>query len=91
MIQGILPGAHVHGVGIGEEGLAPQFLDDVHQHPGVAGPQMGHVAQLTEVDLDGHELILEVDPVNSGGHNEPGQLLGQSLAVCGAEIRKIYL
>ena len=91
MIQGILPGANIHGIGIGEEGLAPQLLDDIHQHPGVAGPEMGHVAQLTEVNLDGDKLVLEIDLINTGGENQPGQLLGQGFGRAGAEIGKINL
>ena len=91
MVQGVLPGADVHGIAVGEEGLAAQVLDDVHQHPGIAGAQMGHVAQLTEVDLDGYELILEVDLIDAGGENQPGQLLGQRLGRAGAEVGKINL
>ena len=27
MVQGVFPGAHIHGIGIRQEGLAPQILD----------------------------------------------------------------
>ena len=84
MVQGIFPGADVHGVGIGQEGLAAQVLDDVHDDPGIAGTQVSHIAQLAEVDLDGHEFALEIDLVNACGQDQPGQLLGQGFVISGA-------
>ena len=52
---------------------------------------MGHVAQLAEVNLDGDELVLKIDLVDTGGEDQPGQLLGQGLGRAGAEISKINL
>ena len=91
VIQGILPGADIHGVAVRQEGLAAQLLHKIHHHPGIAGAQMGHVAQLTKVNLDGNVLVLEIDLIHSGGHNQPGQLLGQRLGSAGAEIGEINL
>ena len=89
MVQGVFSGADVHGVGVRQEGLAAQVLDQVHDDPGIAGPQMGHIPQLAKVDLDGHKLVLEVDLVHAGGQAQPGQLLGQGLGRAGAEIGEI--
>ena len=52
---------------------------------------MGHIAQLAEVDLNGYELVLEVDLVDTGGQDQPGQLLRQGLHIAGAEISKVNL
>ena len=77
MIQSVLPGAYIHGVGVGEEGLASQILHQIHDDLGVVGADVGQVAQFTEVDLDGNELVFEIDLVEAGGHDQPSQLLGQ--------------
>ncbi len=89
MVQSIFPRADVHGVGIGEEGLAAQILDEVHQHPGITGPQMGHVAQLAKVNFDGNEFVFEVNLVHAGAEHQPSQFLGQGLGSAGAEVGKI--
>ena len=91
MVQGIFPGADIHGVGVGQEGLASQLLHQIHHHPGIAGTQMGHIAQFAKVDLDGHILVLEIDLIHAGRHDQPGQLLGQGLAGAGTEIGEINL
>ena len=91
MIQSILPGADVQCVGIGEEGLAPQILDDVNEDTGVAAAQVSHVPQLAEVNFDGHKLVLKINLVDSGGEDQPGQLLGQGFGCTGAEVGKVYL
>ena len=91
VIQGVFPGADIHGVGIGQEGLAAQILYEIHHHPGIAGAQIGHIAQLTEVNLDGNILALEVDLIHPGGQQQPCQFLGQGFAAGGAEIGKINL
>ena len=89
VIQGVFPGADVHGVGIGEERLAAQILYQIHDDPGVAGTQMGHVAQFAKVNLNGHKFVLEVDLIHAGAQAQPGQFLGQCLRCTGAEIGKI--
>ena len=91
MIQRVFAGAYVHGVAVGEEGLAAQILDDIHQHPGVAGAQMRHVAQFAKVNFNGYVLVLEINPVNTGSENQPGQLLGKRLRRAGAEVGKVNL
>ena len=89
MVQGIFPGTDVHGIAVGEEGLAAQILDNIHQNPGIAGTQVGHIAQLAKVNLNGDKLVFKIDLVDTGGENQTGQLLGQRLGSTGAEICKI--
>ena len=91
MIQGISPGTNIQGVAVGQEGLAAQILDDIHEDTGIAGAQVGHIAQFAEVDLDSHEFILEIDLVDAGGQNQPCQLLGEGFGCSGAEVGEIYL
>ena len=90
VIQGVLPGAHVEGVAVGEEGVAAQLLDIVGHVPGEVGAQEGQVAQLAEVDLDGHILPLEVNLIHARGLHELAELRLVVLAVLHAEIGKIH-
>ena len=60
-------------------------------NPGIAGAQMGHIAQFAEMDLDGYEFILKIDLIDAGGEDQPGQLLGQGLRSAGAEVGEINL
>ena len=91
MIQCVLAGADIHGVGIRQKGLAAQILDQIHHHPGIAGTQIGHVAQLAKVDLNGHILVLKIDFVHPRRQQQPCQLLGNGLPAGGTEGRKINL
>ncbi len=91
VIQRIFPGTDIHGVGIGEEGFAAQILNEIHHHPGIARAQIGHVAQFTEMDLNGHIFVLEVDLIHPRRQQQPCQLLGNGLAAGRAEGSKIYL
>ena len=92
VVQGILPAAHIQGVAVGQEGLAALVLHQVHHHLGPVGPQVGQVARLAEVHLDGDVLAIHVDVTEAGGHHQPRQLLGQVLPPAGAaEIREINL
>ncbi len=92
VLQGVFPAAGVHGVAVGEEGLAPQLLDHVHHSPGVVGPQVADVAQLAEVQFDGHKFALQFQVLYARLFNQLFQLGGQAVAVSlGVEIGKINL
>ena len=81
MLQGVLPAARVHGIAVSKEGLAPQLLDDVHHRPGVVGAQIADIAQLTEVELDGHKFTLQVQVLNARLLNQLFQLGGQAVSI----------
>ena len=53
-------------------------IRDSHS-PGPVGAEVGQVARLAEVHLDGHVLAVHIDIAEAGGHHQPGQLLGQVL------------
>ena len=92
VIQSVLPTAHVQRVAVRQEGLAALGLYQIHHDFGPVGPQIGHVARLTEMHFDGDVFALHVDVAEAGGHNKTGQLLGQIFPPAGAaEIRKIDL
>ena len=89
MIQSVLPGTDIQGVRVGQEGLTAHILNEIHNGPGIAGTQVGHVALLAEVDLDGCILTLKIDLTHAGGHGQPRQLLGKGFCVVGAKIGEI--
>ena len=80
VLQGVLPAAGIHGVAVGEEGLATQLLHHVHHRTGVVGSQIADVAQLAEVHLDGDKLALQVQIGDTGPLDQLFQLSGQAVA-----------
>ena len=67
--------ADVQGVAVHEEGPPAQVADDIHQHPSIVGPQVGQIAGLAEVHLDGDVFVPEIDPVDPRRQDQPGELL----------------
>jgi len=57
------PGAHVHGIGVGEKGPGAVVPQAVHHLAHVQRPDEGGVALLPEVELHGHQgpLLLALD------------------------------
>ena len=86
VLQGVFPAAHIEGVAVGEEGLATQLLHHISHSFGVVGAEEAQIAQLAEVHLDGHELVIHVDLANACGPDESLELGGKALAQLGAEI-----
>ncbi len=92
MLQSVLPAAGVHGVAVGEEGLASQLLDHVHYRPGVVGPQVADVAQLAEVHFDSHKFTVQVQILNPRPFHQLFQLGGKAVAEgLGVEVGEINL
>ncbi|MPM48546.1 hypothetical protein SDC9_95271 [bioreactor metagenome] len=91
MLQGILAPPHIEGVAVGEEGLAAQTGHQVGYRLGVVGAQIGEVARLAEMDLDGGKFLLKINLLNAGRLHQAGQLLGQAAAHRNPEVGKIYL
>ena len=90
MIQGVFPGADVEGVAVGEEGIAPQLLDVIGDVPGKVGAEKRQIAQLAEVNFNGHIFSLEIDLVHTCGLHQLPQLRLVILSVFHAKIGKIY-
>ena len=91
MIQPILPSPYIQGVAVGEEGLAAQLLDDIRDGTGVVGAQKAQVAQLAKVNLDGDELVLKVDLLNTGATDEAFELVELALASMRAQVGEVHL
>ena len=91
MIEAVLAAADVQGVAVHEEGPPAQVADDIHQHPGIVGPQVGQIAGLAEVHLDGDVLVLEINFVDPRRQDQTRELLDLVLLERGVKIGKIYL
>ena len=52
------PGAHIEGVGIGDEGFTAPGLDLVGKGSQIDGTDIGRIALFPEMDLDGHQVVL---------------------------------
>ena len=90
MLERMLAAADVERVAVGQEGTAAELLDEVGHGLGIVWPQIGQIAQLAEVHLDGDEFILKIDLVHAGLQQEFAQLLLLIQAGTAAEIGEIY-
>ena len=79
MIQRVLAPADVERGAVGHEGLAAQRANQIRHRPGVFRPQEGQIARLAEVQLDGRELVLEIDLLNARSAAQPHQLFADIL------------
>ena len=91
MIQRVFPSAHIQGVAVGQEGLTAPLLYKVRHRLGPVGPQIGQVARLTEMQLDGHKLLVEINITHPRRFHQARQLLLQILMIIGTQIGKINL
>ena len=91
VVEGILAAAHVEGVAVGEEGLAAELADEVDDDLDVIGAQVGRATRLAEVQLDRHELVVEVDGLDAGLAAEAIELDEGALPSVGAEVGEVDL
>ena len=91
MLKRVFAAAYVKRVAVREEGLAAQLLDHVYHGARVIGAQEGQVAQLAKVDLDGNELVLEVDLLYAGALDEALELVQLALATVRAQVGEVNL
>ena len=91
VLERVFAATDVERVAVGEEGLAAQLLHDVRDGAGVVGAQKAQVAQLAKVNLDGDELVLKVDLLNTGAADEALELVELALAAVRAQVRKVHL
>ena len=89
VVDSVRATAGVERVTIGQERLATQLADQRRQASGVVGADKGHVARLAEMDLDRHELVLEIDIRDSGAAHEALQLIEQVALGVRAQIGEI--
>ena len=86
MLEGVLAAARVQGVAVGQEGHTALLLAQVGHDLGVVGAQIGQVAQLAEMHLDGDELALHVDVLDACRDAQAAQLIGEAGTHGTAEI-----
>jgi len=88
--DGIPAGADVQGVGVGEKRQATgaaHVIDDAAQK---RRPDVGHIARLAEVQLDGHQIPLVNDPGQARAFHEAAELLDEVFFPLGAQIHVVY-
>ena len=75
MIQRVFSSAHIQGVAVGQKRLSAQLLHHLHHHGRIVGPQEGQISGLSEMDLNGRILVLEIDAADARRLYQPFQLL----------------
>ena len=91
VLERVFAATHIERVAVGEEGLAAQLLHDIRDGAGVVGAQKAQVAQLAKVNLDGDELVLKVDLLNTGATDEALELVELALASMRAQVGEVHL
>ena len=89
MVERVGAAADIERVAVGEKRLAAERAHIVAHDARPVRAQIGHVARLAEVELDGDEFVLEVDLLEAGGLHEAAQLLKRADLIR-AQIGKIY-
>ena len=80
VLERVFTATDIERVAVGEEGLAAQLLHDIRDGASVVGAQKAQVAQLAKMDLDGDELVLKVNLLDTGVTDEALELVELALA-----------
>ena len=91
VLERVFAATHIERIAVGEEGLAAQLLHDIRDGAGVVGAQKAQVAQLAKVNLDGDELVLKVDLLDTGVTDEALELVELALASMRAQVGEVHL
>ena len=91
VLERVFAATDVERVAVGEEGLAAQLLHDIRDGASVVGAQKAQVAQLAKVNLNGDELVLEVDLLNTGATDEALEFVELALASMRAQVGEVHL
>ena len=91
VLERVFAATDIERVAVGEEGLAAQLLHHVGDGASVVGAQKAQVAQLAKVNLNGDELVLKVDLLNSGVTDEALELVELALASMRAQVGEVHL
>ena len=89
MVHRVGTAAGVERVGVGKIGLSAQGTYQVGHAGGIVGSQKCQVARLSEVHLDGDELVLEVYRLDAGGLGYGFHFLHQGKAGGGVQVSEI--
>ena len=91
MLERVFAATDIERVAVGEKGLAAQLLDDIRDGAGVVGAQKAQIAQLAKVNLNGDELVLKVDLLNTGATDEALEFVELALASMRAQVGEVHL
>ena len=91
VLERVFAATDIKRVAVGEKGLAAQLLHDIRDGAGVVGAQKAQVAQLAKVNLDGDELVLKVDLLDTGASDEALELVELALASMRAQVGEVHL
>ena len=91
MLQSILSSAHVQRVAVCKEGAPSQLFDDIRHSLGIVGTQVGQIARLAEMDLDGRHFLLKIDFSDSRLLYQLPELLRQVCSGQCPEICEVHL
>ena len=91
VLECVFAATDIERIAVSEEGLAAQLLHHVRDGAGVVGAQKAQVAQLAKVNLDGDELVLKVDLLNTGVTDEALELVELALASMRAQVGEVHL
>ena len=91
VLERVFAATDIERVAVGEEGLAAQLLHHVGDGASVVGAQKAQVAQLAKVNLNGDELVLKVDLLNTGVTDEALELVELALASMRAQVGEVHL
>ena len=83
--------SRVQRIAVGQEWLAPEFADQLHDPRDVVGPDVGEIAGLSQVQLERNELVLEVDVCDPGGTHDRLGLVQQVVPGTRAQVGEPYL
>ena len=91
MLQRIFTPPYIEGIAVRQECLAALRLNYVHNNLGIIGAQIGQVARLAKMNLDGRILFLKVNIGHPRFFDQILQLLEQIHFGCRSHIGKIDL
>ena len=89
MLHGVAPAARIERVAVRQKGNAAQLAHHIGHGVNVVGAQIGTVAQLAKVHLDGGELSLKVDVPNARRAYQLLKLRALADSDLRPEIRKV--
>lgn len=89
VLERVLAAARIERIAVRQERHTALLFDEVCDDLRVLRAQIGHVAKLTEVHLDGDELAVHVNLLDAGSQAECPELLHDVASDRHAEIREI--
>ena len=89
VLQRVFAAARIQGVAVGQERQTALLLAQVRHSLGVVRTQIGQIAQLAEMHLDGDELAVHVDVLDARRKAQAAQLVGQAGPDRTPEIGKV--